>query len=158
MKHMSRQMAAFPAGAVTIVGLGLGGAALASNQQDKAADDTHEPTVSMIECIEGNTVVKPTEFTLACGDGNERLTKLDWSNWDKKEATATGIDEITLDGKTETYPVKVVASDLVLGEAVGAYTKLTVEFTDEVPEGAQKVETFKLIGVDPYSDDTDATN
>jgi hypothetical protein len=43
----------------------------------------------LVDCL-WHPEVRPTDFMLACGDGNSRLTSLRWTDWNANSATATG--------------------------------------------------------------------
>jgi hypothetical protein len=45
----------------------------------------------VIQPCAGKPVVRPTTFTISCGDANSYLTKLKWSSWGGTTAKATGI-------------------------------------------------------------------
>jgi hypothetical protein len=57
--------------------------------------------------------VRPTDFMLACGDGNSLLTSLKWSHWGTSTATATGTSVVNdckpycAAGKFRSYRVTV---------------------------------------------------
>lgn len=109
----------------------------------------------LAECLEDSLVQRPRTFTLTCADANQSLEGLTWSHWDAEQATATGRAVINTctpscaGGKDVTYPVRVVASQLVKGEASATYRKLTVTATGARPAGVPKVDTFDLPGHTP---------
>lgn len=109
----------------------------------------------LAECLEDSLVQRPRTFTLTCADANQSLEGLTWSRWGAEQATATGRAVINTctpscaEGKDVTYPVRVVASRLVKGEASATYRKLTVTATGDRPAGVPKVDTFDLPGNTP---------
>ncbi len=106
----------------------------------------------LAECLEDSLVQRPRTFTLACADANQSLEGLRWAHWGAEQATATGKAVINTctpscaEGKDVTYPVRVVASQLVKGEGSATYRKLTVTATGTRPAGVPKVDTFNLPG------------
>jgi hypothetical protein len=59
---------------------------------------------------------KPHQIMLACNDGTDYLTKLQWTRWNRRKAVATGINEVDnckpdcARGHFHAYPVKVTLS------------------------------------------------
>ena len=100
-----------------------------------------------------NLVQAPTDLTVTCADGNERLTGLKWWNWGIEEAGATGFLEMNdcepscADGKTVAYPVVVMADGIDKGEASARYTNLDVEFSGKVPPGYSLRQAYALAGL-----------
>jgi hypothetical protein len=45
----------------------------------------------VIQSCAGKREVRPTTFTIACGDGNSYLTKLKWSAWGASSAKASAV-------------------------------------------------------------------
>jgi hypothetical protein len=45
----------------------------------------------MVLACTGKAEVRPSTFTIACGDGNSYLTKLKWTAWGSTAASASGI-------------------------------------------------------------------
>ena len=109
----------------------------------------------LVECVDDNRVQRPSTFTLACADDNQRLTKLDWKNWGADNAFATGVvrenvsEPMSKGDRYITYPVRVTASNLVKGEATMTYNKLTVRVVGQAPKGVERVQVFDLPGNDP---------
>ncbi|MGD3111681.1 hypothetical protein [Streptomyces sp. YGL11-2] len=72
------------------------GAALATATAAPASaapDPPPRARVAVVDCT-GNTQVRPGEFMLACGDGNNVLTSLRWSRWQPQAALAEGTDMV----------------------------------------------------------------
>ncbi|WP_326586102.1 hypothetical protein [Streptomyces sp. NBC_01294] len=73
-----------------------------------------EPVV-VVDCF-SKAQVRPEEYLLACGDGNNRLVELRWDTWGPRTATATGIDMVNdcnpycAAGRFRPYPVTVTLS------------------------------------------------
>ncbi len=108
----------------------------------------------LAECVDDSLVQRPRSYVLACGDGNQSLDALVWSNWGSPRATATGkvvvnnCEPSCADGKMISYPVKVVASKLIQGEASATYRVLTVTAIGQPPAGQLRQEAFQLPGND----------
>ncbi|MFF7048088.1 hypothetical protein ACFY94_06895 [Streptomyces griseorubiginosus] len=45
----------------------------------------------LVDCL-WHPRVRPTNFMLACGDGNSRLASLHWTRWDARGARAEGVN------------------------------------------------------------------
>ncbi len=71
-------------------------------------------TTALPDCT-GKPVVRPTEVTLACGDGNAVAQKLSWTGWGERFAAAVGtlsMNDCTPNcaaGHFHSYPVVLVA-------------------------------------------------
>ncbi|MEV5000455.1 hypothetical protein [Nocardioides sp. LML1-1-1.1] len=108
----------------------------------------------LLDCVD-EPVSKPTSFTVACADGNQSLTDLEWSNWGADEAIATGTvvanncDPSCAEGTDVKARVRVTASDLVDGEASATYGKLTIKVTGDLPEGMDPEQEITLRTTDP---------
>ena len=106
----------------------------------------------LVECVDDNRVQRPSTFTLACADDNQRLTKLDWKNWGADNAFATGVvrenvsEPMSKGDKWISYPVRVKATNIVEGEASATYTKLIVRTVGKAPQGVDALQIFDLPG------------
>lgn len=66
----------------------------------------------LVDCL-FHPEVRPTDFILACGDGNSRLAALHWSTWGAGSATAEGVNIVNdckpycAAGRFHSYPVVV---------------------------------------------------
>jgi hypothetical protein len=86
-------------------------------------------------------VSRPRELTVACADGNTTLAELRWKQWGFQNATATGVEGANLCepscnvGHWVHFPVRVIASQLVLGEQFAAYGALTIDAVGTPPAG-----------------------
>ncbi len=130
------------------LGLGTGGlipAALASFRTPSSgaavADHFSEQAVA-IDC-QGQPQVRPGNFTLACADGNDYLTRLSWTSWTAGRARATGVQEVNdcdpycAAGHFHGYPVAVIfrGSASVPGQpGRERYTKVTVRYRGARPD------------------------
>ncbi len=107
-------------------------------------------------------VQEPETLQVDNSDFVRTLEDLEWSDWGSPEATATGT--MVADSRTETgegrlvtYPVEIVVSDLVQGEALQTYSRLTVTATGDT-QGYPETEKFALNSVEeagPMEDPAD---
>lgn len=73
------------------------------------------PVTVVVDCS-GEARVRPADYLLACGDGNNRLVGLRWDTWGAVTATATGTDMVNdcvpycAAGRFRGYPVNVTLS------------------------------------------------
>lgn len=130
----------------------------ASQQQDGGGDAAADYTYLLT--VTDDPVQEPGSFLVDNSDFVRSLEDLVWSGWGTPEATATGT--LVADSRTETgegqvvsYPVKVVVSDLVQGEATQTYSRLTVTATGGDRGGYPATEEFALQSVEPAPPMTD---
>ncbi|MPY35397.1 hypothetical protein FNH09_30445 [Streptomyces adustus] len=97
--------------------------------------------------------VRPSEFILACGDGNSRLAALHWSSWDANDAVATGYNAVNdckpfcAAGKFHSYPVIVVLEHphtWKQNPRVLQFTQMNLVFPGDRPEGYDRVVNIPL--------------
>jgi hypothetical protein len=114
--------------------LGLGGAASAAPQAASTAVSHFSERTVVVNC-QGRPQVRPGDFTLACGDGNDYLTGLSWTSWTAGLASATGVQEendcipYCAAGHFHGYPVDVVfwgSAALKSDPGTQRYTKVTL--------------------------------
>lgn len=132
------QLSSLAAGAVIALSpLAATGAALASPARPAT------PHVTIIDCT-GHAVVAPRTYVLACGDGNTALTRLHWSGWGGRIASATATEELNLcvpdcvAGKVVRFPVSVVARR----RREGRYQEVVVTAGAQRPKGVPRVERW----------------
>lgn len=118
----------------------------------------------LTECVDDNRVSRPTTFTLACADDNQKLERLVWQKWGHHKAHATGVvrenvsEPMSKGDRVITYPVTVTATDVVDGEATSTYTKLVVRTVGTAPPGVERVQSFDLPGNSPIDHGTGWTD
>ncbi|MEW1632880.1 hypothetical protein AB0469_02275 [Streptomyces sp. NPDC093801] len=109
--------------------------------------------VVVVDCSSA-AQVRPEEYVLACGDGNNRLVGLDWDSWGASTATATGTDMVNdcrpycAAGRFRPYPVTVTLSEPLPWPAhpgVQRFTKIRLLYTDTAPAPVHKDVTYKLV-------------
>ncbi|MEV7417549.1 hypothetical protein [Streptomyces sp. NPDC089919] len=97
--------------------------------------------------------VRPGDFLLACGDGNNRLTGLHWTSWGPQEAVARGTDMANdcrpycAAGTFRSYPVTVTLSrpEPWPGHpGVQHFTRLRMVFTGTSPDPLPAAITYEL--------------
>ncbi|MFD8637145.1 hypothetical protein [Streptomyces sp. NPDC059656] len=109
--------------------------------------------VVVVDCS-SQPQIRPEEYLLACGDGNNRLVGLRWDSWGAKTATATGVDMVNdcrpycAAGRFRPYPVSVTLSNpQVWPENPGLqrYATIRLVYTDTSPAPVPKDVTYKLV-------------
>ncbi|MEU0743310.1 hypothetical protein [Streptomyces sp. NPDC006134] len=143
--------------AVASLAATLGTATAASPGGEPAPQRTahHQaPDPVLVDC-QGRPGVRPAGFLLACGDGNSRLTSLEWKRWDATAATAAGVNVVNdcrpycAAGTFRSYPV-VVRLDLPRSwekqPDQRQYTRMTLTYTGDRPEGSARTVTHPLWG------------
>lgn len=108
----------------------------------------------LVDCL-GRPGVRPADYVLACGDGNSRLTSLHWQRWDATAAVARGVNVVNdcepycAAGTFRSYGV-VVRLDRPHSwqqePDVRQYTRMTLTYTGDRPEGSARVVTHTLWG------------
>ncbi|MFJ4784045.1 hypothetical protein [Streptomyces sp. NPDC088794] len=106
----------------------------------------------LVDCL-WHTDVRPGDFTLACGDGNSRLTSLKWSQWGTETATAEGVNMLNdckpycAAGTFRSYPVVVRLSDPKPWKkhpGTRHYTRITLSYPDSRPDIYGPTVTYPL--------------
>ncbi|MGW7522323.1 hypothetical protein [Streptomyces sp. NPDC054783] len=112
--------------------------------------DTSRPV--LVDCMWQQNV-RPTDFILACGDGNSRLVGLRWSQWSPDGASARGVNMVNdckpycAAGRFHGYRVTVRLDEPKPWQkhpSVQHYTRMTLTYADERPEGFKQVMTYPL--------------
>lgn len=147
-----------PACALLVTGLVLAGCSGADREPvDHGAATSavaHEGELALItylwDCLDQEPLNKPATYVLTCGDGNAALEGMSWSAWGEDVAHGEG-DLVTNDcepscaeGQVVRFPVTVKADELLNLEATQVYSRLSVRFTDERPEGMGVDEVFEV--------------
>ncbi|MFE3323730.1 hypothetical protein [Streptomyces sp. NPDC059176] len=116
-----------------------------------AAPSTTDDVVA-VDCF-SNSQVRPGEFLLACGDGNNRLTALRWSAWGPTTAVGRGIDMVNdcqpycAAGKFRAYPVTVTLDRPETWNKhpkLQHFTRLRLVYTDNKPAHVARDVTYTL--------------
>ncbi|MFD7026897.1 hypothetical protein ACFWAR_02535 [Streptomyces sp. NPDC059917] len=127
-------------------------AALPGGTSSARALDPPDPVV-VVDCS-AQARMRPQEYLLACGDGNNNLVDLRWDTWGARTATATGTDMVNdcrpycAAGRFHAYPVSVTLSDPQVWPAhpdVRRFTTIRLLYTDTSPGPVPKDVTYKLV-------------
>jgi hypothetical protein len=144
-------------GAVTLCAAALLAPAVGTSSA-ATADPT--PTASprqprspvLVDCL-WHPEVRPTDFMLACGDGNSRLTSLRWTSWNDNSATATGVNVVNdcqpycAVGKFHSYPIAVrldTSQTWKRHPQVRQYGEITLTYPGARPDKFQHTVTYPL--------------
>ncbi|MCE4948664.1 MULTISPECIES: hypothetical protein [Streptomyces] len=132
------------------------GAALATATMPASASAaTTPPTgnrVAVIDCT-GNAQHSPGTFMLACGDGNNVLTSLRWSQWHSRSAVAEGTDMVNdcrpycAAGHFHGYPVRVrldTPQARTGHDGQRHFTRVTLTYPADRPADTARVVTLNL--------------
>lgn len=110
-----------------------------------ASTTTPHPRTTLLDCAD-RPHIRPTDYILACGDGNSRLTSLHWSHWTSQEAEGQGVNVVNdcvpycAAGTFHGYAVRVRLHE----PRAGHYTRVTLTFTAGRPEKAPQTITYPL--------------
>ncbi|MEU6659871.1 hypothetical protein [Streptomyces sp. NPDC046821] len=120
-------------------------AAPPARQQSKAAP-------VLVDCT-WKPQERPTDFMLACGDGNSLLASLHWTQWGPTKAEAKGINwandckPYCAAGKFHAFPVTVRLdhpSTWSKHPNSQHYTRMTLTYTNGTPDPFHRVTTWPL--------------
>lgn len=108
--------------------------------------------VVAVDCF-SKSQVRPGDFLLACGDGNNRLTELRWSSWGPTSAVGRGLDVVNdcqpycAAGTFHSYPVTVKLDRPETWQKhpeLQHFTRLQLVYTDGRPAQTEREVTYKL--------------
>ena len=117
-----------------------------------AAHQVSRTAPVVLGCL-GEARTRPGTYLLACGDGNNYLTSLHWSQWGTTGARATGTDVANdclpycAAGHFHDYPAVVSLSGAEPWNGhpgVERFTRLTLEYPGARPTGVQQQLTYTL--------------
>ncbi|MEU9759080.1 hypothetical protein AB0D98_04660 [Streptomyces sp. NPDC047987] len=100
-----------------------------------------------VDCF-SHARIRPGDFLLACGDGNNRLVSLRWTQWGQASAEGTGLDAVNdcrpycAAGTFHTYPVQVRLdrpANWKKHPGLQRFTRLRLVYTDGVPAHTDRV-------------------
>ncbi|WP_327398988.1 hypothetical protein OG194_01700 [Streptomyces sp. NBC_01288] len=106
----------------------------------------------LVDCL-WHPQVRPTDFMLACGDGNSRLTSLRWTSWNSDSATATGVNVVNdckpycAVGKFHSFAVTVrldTPQTWKRHPQARQYTEITLTYPGARPDKFQHTVTYPL--------------
>lgn len=105
-----------------------------------------------VDCF-SNAQVRPGDFLLACGDGNNRLIDIHWSSWGPNSATGTALDAVNdcqpycAAGKFHSYPVIIRLDRPETWRShpeLRQFTRLHLVYTEGRPAYTERVMTHDL--------------
>jgi hypothetical protein len=138
--------------AVTVCAAAALAAVVPASTFAEASPQPPEPDPVVVDCF-FDPQVRPDDFILACGDGNNRLVDLRWTSWGPRIAEAHGVDLVNdcrpycAAGRFHAYPVTVKLDRPKAWERdpqQNHYTRMRLDYTGGKPAQARQVETFKL--------------
>ncbi|WP_328876044.1 hypothetical protein OHT76_41500 [Streptomyces sp. NBC_00287] len=106
----------------------------------------------LVDCL-WHPQVRPSEFMLACGDGNSRLASLRWSQWGADSARAEGVNWVNdckpycAAGRFHAYPVTVRLDHPQPWKKrpqLSHYSRITLVYTDSRPERFSQTQSYPL--------------
>jgi hypothetical protein len=134
----------------TTTASGSSGTSSSSGSSGRGQTSTSAPVV--LDCS-GKPQTQPSEYVLACGDGNNYLTSAHWTRWNGVSAYATATDVANdcrpycAAGHFHTFPVDVTLTDPVPWQGHAGqtrYTKVTLFYPGARPAGAAQTVSLPL--------------
>jgi hypothetical protein len=110
------------------------------------------PPPVLVDC-QWQRDIRPADFILACGDGNSRLSGLQWSQWGADGATAVGVNLVNdckpycAAGKFRYYQVTVRLESPQAWKKdpnVQHFTRMSLTYAAARPDGFKQVMTYPL--------------
>ncbi|GAA0414395.1 hypothetical protein GCM10010357_39560 [Streptomyces luteireticuli] len=146
-------MRGWGAGTAVLIGAGavLASAALPAAAVEKAPVERSRAVV-VVDCAR-NPQVRPGSYMIACGDGNNALASLHWSQWNRSGAVGAGRNLVNdcipacSSGHFHSYPVSVRldrARPWAGHHGRSHFTRLSVTYTSARPPHAPRTETFDV--------------
>ncbi|TGN79260.1 hypothetical protein E5083_06325 [Streptomyces bauhiniae] len=114
----------------------------------------HRTAPVLVDC-QFQKNVRPADFILACGDGNSRLTGLNWVKWDSQSAVAEGVNVVNdcepycAKGVFRSYHVTVRLDrpdTWKKNPDVKRWTRMSVTYDDARPKGFTQTMDYPLWG------------
>ncbi|CAK7286221.1 hypothetical protein [Streptomyces misionensis] len=106
----------------------------------------------LVDCF-AHRNIRPTDFILACGDGNSRLKNLHWTSWGPGGARGTGTNWVNdckpycAAGTFRPYPVEIRLSGGTRWKkhpSFERYAQLSLTYTGARPQGFTRVMSYPL--------------
>uniref|UniRef100_A0AAU2K2H3 Secreted protein n=1 Tax=Streptomyces sp. NBC_00049 TaxID=2903617 RepID=A0AAU2K2H3_9ACTN len=151
-RHIRPRWSRVRAATLLCAAAALAAATLPASAQPRAVS-APAPDPVVVDCF-SKAQVRPDEYLLACGDGNNRLVGLHWDTWGPKTATATGTDMVNdcrpycAAGRFRPYPVTVTLSSPQPWPDhpdVQRFTMIRLLYTDTAPAPVPKDVSYKLV-------------
>ncbi|MEV6162707.1 hypothetical protein AB0L71_12420 [Streptomyces sp. NPDC052052] len=108
--------------------------------------------VAVVDCF-SEPQVRPGDFLIACGDGNNHLIGLQWSDWGDTSAKGSGFDSVNdcqpycAAGRFHSYPVVVSLDRPQSWEKrpeLKHFTRMQLTYTGDRPAHTEQHETYEL--------------
>ncbi|MGW2181315.1 hypothetical protein ACWCXX_25095 [Streptomyces sp. NPDC001732] len=124
----------------------------ASASPSPAAAAPPSAPVVAVDCF-WSPQVRPGDFLLACGDGNNRLVDIHWSSWGPTSAAGRALDVVNdcqpycAAGKFHSYPVTVRLDRPKSWQKhpeLKRFSRLQLVYTDGAPARTGRVVTQQL--------------
>ncbi|MCQ4083808.1 hypothetical protein NGB36_25245 [Streptomyces sp. RB6PN25] len=109
--------------------------------------------VIVLDCF-ANPQVRPSTYLIACGDGNNGLVSLHWSQWGPSSAVARGLDMVNdcqpycAAGKFHSYPVTVRLDRVQPWPGHPKqrdYTEMHLSYTADTPPQTAREVTYRIV-------------
>jgi hypothetical protein len=106
----------------------------------------------LVDCL-WHQRFRPTDFLLACGDGNSILTGMHWTQWNDNTAVAQGVNAVNdckpycAAGKFHKYPVTVRLdrpASWTKHPNVQHFTRMNLTYSGARPEGYTQVMSYPM--------------
>ncbi|MEU6194701.1 hypothetical protein [Streptomyces sp. NPDC047061] len=140
--------------------IGLGAALLLTAGMTTASATPPTPSASpasvqhpvLVDCL-WHQRFRPTDFLLACGDGNSILTGMHWTQWNDRTAVAQGVNVVNdckpycAAGKFHKYPVTVRLDRPTAWTKhpnVQHFTRMNLTYSGARPEGYTQVMNYPM--------------
>ncbi|MEU9387903.1 hypothetical protein AB0D38_46395 [Streptomyces sp. NPDC048279] len=139
--------------------IGLGAALLLTAGMTTASATPPTPTASravqhpvLVDCL-WHQRFRPTDFMLACGDGNSLLTGIRWTQWNDNTAVGHGVNVVNdckpycAAGTFRKYPVTVRLDRPTAWTKhpnVQQFTRMSLNYDDAKPAGYTQVMNYPL--------------
>lgn len=148
-KHTVTTAATLCAAATLVAALGTASAAPAASPP---AVQQRSGNPVIVDCL-WHPKVRPTDFMIACGDGNSFLSSIHWSQWGSASAVAKAVNVVNdckpycAAGRFHPYPVIVRLDHPQTWKTqpqLRHYTRMSLTYTDGRPDGFGRMVTYPL--------------
>ncbi|MET9084479.1 hypothetical protein ABZX77_21795 [Streptomyces sp. NPDC004237] len=140
--------------------IGLGAALLLTAGMTTASATPPTPSATrasaqhpvLVDCL-WHQRFRPTDFMLACGDGNSLLTGMRWTQWDDHTAVGQGVNVVNdckpycAAGTFHKYPVAVKLDRPISWTKhpnVQHFTRMNLTYSGARPEGYTQVMSYPM--------------
>ncbi|MFG2937388.1 hypothetical protein [Streptomyces sp. NPDC048282] len=140
--------------------IGLGAALLLTAGMTTASATPPTPSATrasaqhpvLVDCL-WHQRFRPTDFLLACGDGNSLLTGMRWTQWNDRTAVGQGVNVVNdckpycAAGKFHKYPVTVKLdrpTSWTKHPNVQHFARMNLTYSGARPEGYTQVMSYPM--------------